>query len=311
MSTPDLAVLGNLILDDVVLPDGATRMAQPGGAVLYAALGAQLWQVEVGIVSVVGADYPAAVLAALSERGIWLDGVRHAAGPTLRTWLLYEGRRRRVVHQLDGPTHAEVSPGADDLPGDWRPRVCHLAPMPFTVQHRLVARLAERPGLLLSLDPYELVREQTLPAWQALLAGLDLLFLSEDEMELPGGMAEPEPALRRLVGSAARLERLFYKQAGRGGLVFDRRRDRFRRWRPLSVEVVEPTGAGDAFAGGVLAGRLLGDGAETALARGLVSASFALAGPGAQALLGATPDAAARRLAAVCASAASDAPPPA
>ena len=31
---PDLLVLGNLIVDDVVLPDGTTRMGQPGGAVI-------------------------------------------------------------------------------------------------------------------------------------------------------------------------------------------------------------------------------------------------------------------------------------
>ncbi len=296
MSGPDLAILGNLILDDVVLPDGTTRMGQPGGAAIYAALGARLWEVDVGIVSVVGEDYPAPILETLAERGIDLEGVRRTAGPTLRTWLLYEGRRRRVVHRLDGPTHAEVSPGAGDLPAGWRPRACHLAPMPFAVQRELVATLGERPDLLLSLDPYELVREEALPEWHELLAGLDLLFLSEDEMELPGGLAEPEPALRRLAGPAGRLQRLLYKQGAHGGLAFDIPGDRFRHWQPLSTEVAEPTGAGDAFAGGLLAGHLLGDTPGRALARGLVSASFALDGQGPEALLSATPSAAAERL---------------
>jgi len=40
---PDLVVLGNLLVDDMVFPDGRTRMAEPGGATLYAALGASLW----------------------------------------------------------------------------------------------------------------------------------------------------------------------------------------------------------------------------------------------------------------------------
>ncbi len=294
---PDLAVFGNLILDDVVLPDGATRMAQPGGAALYVALGARLWQVDVGIVSVVGKDYPAAVLESLAGLGIDLGGVRRAAGPTLRTWLLYEGRRRRVVHRLDGPTHAEASPGPGDLPAAWQPRACHLAPMPFTVQRDLVAALARRPGLLLSLDPYELVREEAMADWHALIAGLDLLFLSEDEMELRGGLDDPEPALRRLVGPPGRLSRLYYKQGAQGGLVLEPRQDRLRRWQSLPADVAEPTGAGDAFAGGLLAGRLLGDPPEAAIARGLVSASFALEGEGAAALSSATTAVAAERLA--------------
>ena len=303
MAHSELAILGNLILDDVVLPDGATRMGQPGGAALYAALGAQLWGAEVGIVSVVGEDYPAAILEALAERGIDLEGVRRVAGPTLRTWLLYEGRRRRVVHRLDGPTHAELSPGPGDLPAAWRPRACHLAPMPFAVQRELVATLGQRPDVLVSLDPYELVHEEHLGAWHELLAGLDLLFLSEDEMELPGGLAEPEPALRRLAGRPGRLSRVLYKQGAHGGLDFDVPADRLRRWQPLVIGVVEPTGAGDAFAGGLLAGQLLGDDPDRAINRGLVSAGFALEGAGPEGLLRTTRQEATERLGAMAPSA--------
>lgn len=295
MSGPELAVLGNLILDDVVLPDGTTRMAQPGGAALYAALGARLWGVEVGIVSVVGEDYPGDVLEALADLGIDLAGVRRAETPTLRTWLLYEGRRRRVVHRLDGPTHAEVSPRSTDLPAAWTPRACHLAPMPFAIHRELVAALGRRPDLLLSLDPYELIREEALGGWHELLAGVDILFLSEDEMELPGGLEAPRDALRRLVGASRRPREILYKQGARGGLALDTRTDRFRPWRPRPSEAVEPTGAGDAFAGGVLAGRLLGDTPDRAIARGLVSAGFALEAPGPDALLRASVDDAATR----------------
>ena len=108
-------------------------------------------------------------------------------------------------------------------------------------------------------------------------------------MELPGGLADPEAALRRLAGPPGRLSRVLYKQGPRGGLAFDVAADRFERWRPSAAEIVDPTGAGDAFAGGLLAGRLLGDAPAAAIARGLVSASFALAGDGPEALLRAAP----------------------
>jgi hypothetical protein len=99
---PDLVVLGNLLVDDMVFPDGRTRMAEPGGATLYATLGASLWGLSAGVASV--------RVEALTARGVDLSGVRPLGRPGLRTWLLYEGARRQVIHRLDLPSHAEVSP---------------------------------------------------------------------------------------------------------------------------------------------------------------------------------------------------------
>src|SRR4029079_2069189 len=82
---PALVVLGNLLVDDMVFPDGRTRMAEPGGATLYAALGASLWGLAAGVASVRGDDYPASALDALTARGVDLSGVRPLGGPGLRT----------------------------------------------------------------------------------------------------------------------------------------------------------------------------------------------------------------------------------
>src|SRR5213595_1676520 len=89
--TPDLVLLGNLLVDDVVFADGRTRMGQPGGAMLYAALAASLWGVRTGCVSLRGDDYPAAALEALRQRDVSLDGIHPLHGDGVRTWLLYEG----------------------------------------------------------------------------------------------------------------------------------------------------------------------------------------------------------------------------
>ena len=43
LSSPDVVLLGNLLVDDIVLRDGSTLMGEPGGAVLHAALAAALW----------------------------------------------------------------------------------------------------------------------------------------------------------------------------------------------------------------------------------------------------------------------------
>jgi sugar/nucleoside kinase (ribokinase family) len=79
-------------------------------------------------------------------------------------------------------------------------------------------------------------------------------------------------------------------------VLYDVREDRFTEWQPRASRVVDPTGAGDAFAGGFLAGRLRGETIERALARGVVAASFALEDWGATRMLQATADEAAARL---------------
>ncbi len=294
--TPDLVVLGNLLTDDVVFPDGRTRMAEPGGATLYASLAASLWGLRTGVVSCLGDDYPAWALDAMRERGIDLAGVHPMGRPGVRTWLLYEGRRRRVVHRLDGPTHADASPGAAQIPEAWRGAPAfHLAPMPFEVQRDLVRSLSAGAGRFVSLDPYLLLTLDTVAAWREVIAGLDAFFLSEDEMELPGGRDDPRSTLRSL--ASGRLRFVTFKQGAAGGLLYDASEGRCLEWAPRATRVVDPTGAGDAFAGGFLAGCLRGEGIERALNRAVVSASFAMEDWGAAGLIAATPERAQARLA--------------
>jgi sugar/nucleoside kinase (ribokinase family) len=283
---PALVVLGNLLVDDLVFEDGRTRMGEAGGAVLYAALGARLSGASVGLVSLRGDDYPAATLAALAARGVDLTGVAGLGRPGLRAWLLYEGGRRRIVQRLETPTHAEASPGFEAIPTAWRAaRGFHVAPMPLSVQAPLVAALAARPGAFVSLDPHLPLQQETLAEWAPVLAGLDALFVGEDEQQLGDDLSAA--ALRLATIGGGRLSRIVFKRGARGGTLIDLASGERHEWAPRAQAVVDPTGAGDAFAAGVLAGWLQGEGHAPALARGVLAASFALEGWGAAGLLAA------------------------
>src|SRR5262245_28389150 len=270
-------------------------MGEPGGAIMYGALGAAIWGTTVGCVSLVGTDYPASMLEALEKRGIDLTGVHRLGGPGVRTWLLYEGPVRRLIHRLGCPTHEQVSPGPEHIPPAWRPGpVFHLAPMPFVVQRRVLASLATGSNRFVSVDPHLPVTEETLEDWREALAEADAFFPSEDELLLDGTGLDPRKVLPRL--ATGRLRFIVYKQAARGGILYDAHEDRFHQWTGRATRVVDPTGAGDAFAAGFVSAHLEGLPVEACLDRGVVSASFAIEAQGAASLLEASRADADRRI---------------
>lgn len=290
----DLVVFGNLVLDDVVYADGTTRMGAAGGAVLYLPLAASLWGLSVGVVSPLGDDYPAEPLEGLERRGVDLAGLEPMGGPGLHTWLLYEGALRRVVHRLESAGHAEASPTIDDLPAGWAARWYHVAPIPFAMQTDLVRELARRGSARVSLDPYELIRPEDLDRWRRLASDVDLLLFGEDELDDPAAREQPESFLRSLAPSAGRTKsescQIAYKQGARGGLLYRGVEGGFVAWPGRAGAVVDPTGAGDAFAAGLVSGLLRGEPLERALGMGVVSAALAIEDHGPEGLLAATPD---------------------
>ena len=227
--TPSIVLLGNLLVDDVVLADGTTRMGQAGGAVLYNALGATLWNARPGLVSVVGDDYPAGVLQALRQRGADLSGVHPLGGSGVRTWVLYEGSDRRLIHRLGCPTHEQVSPQPSLIPAEWSGAPAfHLAPMPFDVQRALVTSLRGSQRRFVSVDPHLPVTDETLDDWREVLADVDAFFPGEDELLLDRVRTNPERALPRLV--SGRLRFVVFKRGANGGILYDARSERFHRW---------------------------------------------------------------------------------
>lgn len=284
---PSIVLLGNLLVDDVVLADGTTRMGQPGGALLYSALAAALWESRPGLVSILGNDYPAEALEQLQQRGVDLTGVHSLDRPGVRTWLLYEGPVRRLIHRLGCPTHEEVSPRPALIPSEWRAaRAFHLAPMPFDVQRALLTALRAKGSAFVSLDPHLPVTEETLHEWRDALVDADAFFPGEDELLLEGALANPQKALPRLVNG--RLRFVVFKRGPSGGILYDAHDERFYSWDARVAGFVDQTGAGDAFVIGFVLAHLEGLPTEASLQRGVVTASFAVAGWGPEAMLSAT-----------------------
>jgi sugar/nucleoside kinase (ribokinase family) len=194
-AVPDLVLLGNFLVDDIVMEDGTTLMSEPGGAMLYMSLAASLWGIRVGVVSVAGTDYPRAALDGLRGRGVDLSGVRDYGKPGVRSWLLYEPAGRQIIHRLDTAPHVEVSPMPEDIPVAWRSaRAFHVAPMPLESQRRIVASLPREA--FVSCDPHAPLNRDTAERWRDMFDHIDAFMPSEIELDTHGD--SPEVAMRRI-----------------------------------------------------------------------------------------------------------------
>ena len=296
---PRVVVLGQLSIDDVVLPDGRTAMGSCGGDATYAALGAALWDRPVGVVAPAGRDFPAEHLAAMEDRGLDLAGVRPRPGPAIRYWVLYEeDGRRTFVQRSPAAAFVDTTPEAADVPDAHRGALAfHLAAMPFDGVERLVAAIRSwAPTAVLTLDTHEDEVAGFQDRISALLPHVTAFMPSREEVASWFGRDDPEWAIGQLGGLGQKVTVI--KLGADGSLVHEAASD--RRWRVglAPGPVIDVTGAGDAFCGGVAAGLALGDGPAEAARRGAASASLAIGGFGALHDWG-RPEEAARRLALV------------
>ncbi|MFJ1792537.1 sugar kinase [Kitasatospora griseola] len=139
----------------------------------------------------------------------------------------------------------------------------------------LLAR--RRPGRLVSFDLNwrpALWRRRDPSVLPALLDAADVLLLGADEAEDAFGTGDPTALRKRFPTPSV----LVVKDSGHLVTALDREGGSVTE-PALQVEVVEPTGAGDAFAAGYLAGTLRGLDQRSRLRLGHLAAASALTAP--------------------------------
>lgn len=243
-------VIGYLSIDNLEGQDGKVA-EQPGGAALYAALGARAAGAEVTLLAAKGEDWPSAWDARAARVGLNVEACPRRSGPTRRARLTYaKDGTRASPHHADAAwwerTEALMPPlpqhplGADD--------VLALCPMPTA--H--VARALDRAGAARAIaDTSEAFAAREGEALRRLLPRLFLFAPSDAEAALLGP----------LEGCAVLL-----KQGGNGLVLRSGQGESERRFPSPRVAVIDPTGAGDATLGAIAGGLARGATLEEAVA---------------------------------------------
>lgn len=301
-ATPRVIIAGNVTLDDVVRPDGSTSMAAVGGNSLYAGLGARLWTPGTGVVTRMGEDVAEIGRRELARAGL-ADGTTAIPGPAVRNWVLYEtDGSRRYVHRTPPERYLEVALAPGDIPDLWLTAspapVVHLAAMPLAAAEALADRLRDvAPQATITLDTHEDWVRDVRARLLALAGRVDCFVPSREELADLVGYDDPPQAVGELAAREDAPRMLVVKLGAEGCLVWQRGRADAVRVEAVPAQVVDVTGAGDAFCGGLAAGLGLGLDLVEAARRGAVSASFAIEGFGSLRLAEVDPDHARARLA--------------
>jgi sugar/nucleoside kinase (ribokinase family) len=112
-----IVVISNIIIDDIVLADGARRSSVLGGAATYSAIGAASWWPQVAIVAGVGRDLDELTGGRLARLGLRDAGLLVRDPHTIRNHLVYLANGERTETPALGVEHfARMQTTPDDVP---------------------------------------------------------------------------------------------------------------------------------------------------------------------------------------------------
>ena len=239
-----IVVVGSVGLDSIETPSGRVDEVL-GGSAAYFAVAASYFA-PVNVVAVIGEDFPADAQATLTAPNINLDGLEVEAGRTFRwTGRYHENLNIRDTLDLQMNVVADFAP---QLPEPYRRT-------PFVFLGNIDPGLQSQ--VLDQIDGPRLIGCDTISHWieheraalEAVLKRVDVLVINDEEAGMLSGESNVVKAARRILDMGPKT--LLIKRGEYGVLLFSPQSVFAVPAYPLE-EVVDPTGAGDSFAGGFL-----------------------------------------------------------
>jgi len=239
-----IVVVGSVAFDNVETPFGKVENVI-GGSATFFSLAASFFA-PVSVVAVVGRDFPEAELDFLRSRGVDTEGIEKADGRTFRwTGRYHEDMNLRDTLDLQLNVFAAFQP---KVPPSYRDaEICFLSTIHPGLQKSVLGQL-DGPRLV-GADTMSHWIEQTRPELEALLGGVEVLTVNDEEARLLSGERNVVAAARRILGLGPKS--LLVKRGEYGVLHFSSDSIFAVPAFPLE-QVFDPTGAGDTFAGGFI-----------------------------------------------------------
>jgi sugar/nucleoside kinase (ribokinase family) len=250
---PFYIAIGAIIIDDIILPDGTSRMGELGGGTVHAAMGMRIWVERVGMVALVGSDFPPDLRQQMT--GIFdLRGLSERPVRTVRAWQLFEpdGQRTEVL-RVGWEEFAGLSPVPSELPQDYRrPDGVHLHVGPVEARPWLDVLQAEGNPIIVWEPPDYYTIPELRSLYNEISPRVNVLSPNLDEGRMLTGEVSPEAVVDALLRYGAPAVAL---RMGADGSLVARSDGRREHVQALPVDhIVDVTGAGNAYCGGMAVG---------------------------------------------------------
>ncbi len=273
--------VGYIILDDIVFPNGRTRMATLGGGVTHAATGMRIWEDSVGLASALGRDFPLSVREDLA-RCFDLRALTQSRAVTPHFWQLYEedGRRTEVfrtnlnemLSMVAEPTELRVT-----FPRIQGAYLDCEAPDYLRAWIRFLRKNGKGVILWEPWERYCLPKNRT--QIRELSQEVDVLALSLPEARTLSGKTKPAEIVAQLLAEGAHI--VLLRMGEHGSLVANRQGEFYEIPAYPVEQIVDVTGAGNAYCGGFLVGLAKTGNLRQAGVYGAISASLVIERSGA------------------------------
>jgi sugar/nucleoside kinase (ribokinase family) len=266
-----IVVVGSVAYDTIETDHGGVVDALGGSACFFSV--AARFFAPVSVVAVVGADFKPEHRELLADRNIDLRGLEQREGKTFRWHARYhEQMNKRDTLELALNVFADFEPKL--LPDQRRADYLFLGNISPGLQQHVLSQM--KSPRVVAADTMNHWIENDRAALVKLLDRLDVLTLNDEEVRTLSGEHNLVKAGRAVLKMGPRT--VLVKRGEYGVLQFSRDSMFAVPAWPLE-EVIDPTGAGDTFAGGVMGylarhGRLNEGTLRSAVVYGTVMASF-------------------------------------
>ncbi len=270
----NLLVVGTVAFDMIETPHGKTNKIL-GGAGTYAGLAASLLTDNIGLVSVVGGDFPKTYLDMFAQKGIDVKGVKYIAEGKSFFWSgrYHENMNHRDTLVTELNVLADFNPV---LPESYRnSRFLMLGNLTPAIQKKVIEQMEVRPELI-CMDTMNFWMNTSMDDLLDVLKMVDILTINDEEARQLSGEYSLSRAAKKVLTMGPKV--LVIKKGEHGAFLFAEDKVFFAP-AVLVDDVIDPTGAGDSFAGGFMgyiakAGNTSFDTLKRALIFGAIIASF-------------------------------------
>jgi sugar/nucleoside kinase (ribokinase family) len=268
-------IYGKIIIDDIVVAGSRVRSVLGGGGP-QAAFGARLWSDSVGFLSRSGSDLAAAHIDTLRALDVDLSGWRQFPDiPTPRTLMQYDEEEYLTGGLITSRDDwARLLSEPLPLPPAYqRPRVIHLV-TEFPEEPMVDAALdLQRRGTVVSLEPLTVTFSSL--HWDRMLSLIGKIDIVTPDWPTASNQAAQDDSTRVIqywsrLGPAL----IAVRHGARGSYIWSRDTDEAWHIPPVPTEVVDPTGAGNAYGGGLCVGWTATGDARQAGCYGAISAAM-------------------------------------